>query len=380
MIRQDLPALGDCPDCPDCEALPERLAGPGTLHLWLSSRHSEKKLRAYLGRGRYLAHEDAEDGHLVIRVDGGSWGTLLAQLSGLFSRSELGDARALCKAGPEEPTSADLPRVRSLGQLVAFAESDWLLPTLLERRLTCVFQPIVWAEDPRRVYAQECLLRAEAPDGSTLPAGAVLQAARRAGLLAQTDLAARHGAIREAARHGLKGHLFINLAPAGLHDPASCLGSTLRALGGAGIPPERVVFELTETEGADDVCALEALTDHCRDEGFRVALDDVGSGYSSLNLIHRLRPDFIKLDSELIGGVERDPYKAAIARRVIDLARDLGIRTIAEGVETPRELDWVRSHGATFAQGWFIARPTNPPVGAGRALTGPSQEARANPD
>src|SRR5215207_9447639 len=74
VIREDPPGPGDCPDCPDCpdcEALPERLAGPGTLHLWLSSRHSEKKLRAYLGRTRRLSHEDAEDGHLLIHVDGG---------------------------------------------------------------------------------------------------------------------------------------------------------------------------------------------------------------------------------------------------------------------------------------------------------------------
>ena len=329
--------------------------------MWISSRHSEKKMRAYLGRARGLAHEDAEDGHLVIGVDGGRWAGLLAELSGLFSPSELGDARALCKPGPEEPTVADLPRVRSLGQLAAFAESEWLLPTLLEGRLTCVFQPIVWAEDSTRLYAQECLLRAEAQDGTIVSAGAILEAARRAGLLTQTDLAARHGAIREAARRGVGGRLFINLAPAGLHDPASCLRTTLRALGGAGIPRDRVVFELTETEGADEVCALEALTDHCRNEGFRLALDDVGSGYSSLNLIHRLRPDFIKLDSELIRGVERDPYKAAIARRVIELAHELGMGTIAEGGETPQELDWVRTHGATFAQGWLIAKPANPP-------------------
>jgi EAL domain-containing protein (putative c-di-GMP-specific phosphodiesterase class I) len=149
-------------------------------------------------------------------------------------------------------------------------------------------------------------------------------------------------------------------------------------LGGAGIPRDRVVFELTETEETGDVRALEALTDHCRDEGFRIALDDVGSGYSTLNLIHRLRPDFIKLDSELVHGVERDPYRAAIARRVVELASDLGMGAIAEGVETEGELDWVRSHGATFAQGWLIAKPTNPPAG-GRALVGLRREARVAP-
>jgi EAL domain-containing protein (putative c-di-GMP-specific phosphodiesterase class I) len=144
----------------------------------------------------------------------------------------------------------------------------------------------------------------------------------------------------------------------------------LRALGGDGIPYGKVVYEVTETYRADDVCGIGAPTDYCRNNGLRVALDDVGSGCSSLNLIHRLRPDFIKLDSELVRGVERDPYKAAIARRVTELAQDLGTGTVAEGVETPQEMDWARSHGATLAQGWLVAKPANPPAGDGRALVG----------
>jgi EAL domain-containing protein (putative c-di-GMP-specific phosphodiesterase class I) len=269
--------------------------------------------------------------------------------------------------------------VSSLGQLVAFAGSDWLLRTLLERRPIGVFQPVVRAGDPTGVYAQECLLRAEAPDGSVVSAGAVLEAARQAGLLAQTDPAARHGAVREAARHGAEGHPFVNLAPARLQDPATRPRSTLGALDGAGIPRGKVVFEITETDQADDVYALTALTDYCRDNGFRVALDDVGSGCSSPNSVHRPRPGFIKLDAEPIGGVDRDPHKAAIARRVTELARELGASTVAEGIETPQELGWVQSHGATFAQGWLIAKPADPPVGDGRALAGPRQEARAAP-
>jgi EAL domain-containing protein (putative c-di-GMP-specific phosphodiesterase class I) len=97
------------------------------------------------------------------------------------------------------------------------------------------------------------------------------------------------------------------------------------------MPHSKMVFELAETKGAEDVCALGALTDYCRNEGFLVALGDVGSGYPSLNLIHRLRPDFIKLDTELVRGAERDPYKAAIARKVIELAQDLITGTTAEG-------------------------------------------------
>jgi len=201
-------------------------------------------------------------------------------------------------------------------------------------------------------------------------AGTILDAAREARLLAQFDLVARHTAIREAVRHRVASDLFINLTPTYLYDPAACLRSTVRALDRAGIPRSKVVIEVTETDKTDDVNILQALTDYCRDNGFRVALDDVGSGYSSLNSIHRLRPDFIKLDMELIRGVEHDPYKAVIAQKVIELAHDLEISTIAEGVETSGEMRWVQAHGATFAQGWFIAPPANPPLESSSTLRG----------
>jgi EAL domain-containing protein (putative c-di-GMP-specific phosphodiesterase class I) len=107
-----------------------------------------------------------------------------------------------------------------------------------------------------------------------------------------------------------------------------------------------------------------------RDAGFRVALDDVGAGYSSLNLLHQLRPDFVKLDMDLIRGVDGDPYKALIAGKIIEIATALGIETIAEGIETPGELEWAQTNGATYAQGFGIARPGVPTL-TGRTPVSP---------
>jgi EAL domain-containing protein (putative c-di-GMP-specific phosphodiesterase class I) len=105
---------------------------------------------------------------------------------------------------------------------------------------------------------------------------------------------------------------------------------------------------------------LRGLLATYRDAGFRIALDDVGAGYSSLNRLHQLRPDFIKLDMDLVRGVDRDPYKALIARKTIEIASELGITTIAEGVETPGELEWARTTGAAFVQGFATGRPSEP--------------------
>ena len=239
------------PECPDCEPLPSKVAASGRLHLWFTLGHSAKKLRVYLGRGM-RPYEATEDGRVSIHVEEGGWGGLLDELSALFSPAELDAITALCKAGSDEPAPSDLPRIRSLKQLVASGRSDWLLPVLLERRLTCAFQPIMRADNPASIYGQECLLRAKAADGSLVTAGPILNAAREARLLAQTDLAARHAAVREAARHGVGGHLFINIAPACVHDPAACLRSTVGAIDAAGIPRDKVVFEITETDEVVD--------------------------------------------------------------------------------------------------------------------------------
>ena len=98
-----------------------------------------------------------------------------------------------------------------------------------------------------------------------------------------------------------------------------------------------------------------------RGAGFRVALDDLGSGYGSLNLLSQLKPDFVKLDMKLIRDVDRDPYKAEITRKLLEMARGLGVATIVEGIETQGEWEWAHENGADYAQGYLFARPASPP-------------------
>lgn len=137
---------------------------------------------------------------------------------------------------------------------------------------------------------------------------------------------------------------------------------TIEAIDEAGLQRDKVVFEITETENVRDTNHLKNIVNYYRETGFRVALDDIGSGYSSLNMVHKLRPDFIKLDMQLIRGVQDDLYKATVAEKVLEMAQSLGIETIVEGVEHRGELNWARDKGASFAQGHLIARPSTPPL------------------
>jgi EAL domain-containing protein (putative c-di-GMP-specific phosphodiesterase class I) len=204
-------------------------------------------------------------------------------------------------------------------------------------------------------------MRGRDRDGSLVSPGRILDTARSAELLFQVDLAARRAAIREAARLGLAAKIFINFTPTSIYDPHFCLRTTVRAVQELGIAPQNVVFEVIESEHVLDLDHLRKIMDYYREQGFGVALDDLGSGYSSLNMLHELKPDYVKLDMGLVRDVHAHPHKALIAAKLLEVAQALGIRSVAEGIETPEERRWLEAHGTDFLQGFHFAKPANPP-------------------
>lgn len=233
---------------------------------------------------------------------------------------------------------------------------------LRERRLTTHFQPIVQSADPRVVLAHECLSRGVHPDGSLIPPMKLYQVATDANLLFVLGRTARLTAIRRAHEERLGSHIFINFTPSSIYDPDYCLRSTVAAVRTAGIAPERVVFEVVESERIHDPKRLVGILNVHRLAGFKVALDDLGAGYSSLNLLGSLRPDSIKPDMEPTRGIADNPFKATIAAKLLEAARALGVETVAEGVETDAEWRWMRDHGADYQQGFLFAPPAASPL------------------
>ena len=245
----------------------------------------------------------------------------------------------------------------TLHALDVLARSGWLLDQLAEGRFISFFHPIVHAGNTERIFAHEALLRGVERDGSIVAPQPILTLAREAGLLSEVDSAACRSAIREAARHGPDMCVFINFSPAAIRDPEASLNATVQAIEEVALGRDRVVFEVTEADRYGDAARLEQVLNAYRRAGFRVALDDLGAGWSTLNLVHRVRPDFIKLDRELIRGVHDDPVKALIATKLLEIGHGLGIGTIVEGIEEQAELSWVRDHGADFVQGFLLGKP-----------------------
>jgi len=155
---------------------------------------------------------------------------------------------------------------------------------------------------------------------------------------------------------GAQLDIAINVSARSLHEPrlADLLETQCRA---AGIAPARVTLELTETAAMQDAVQMMDVLTRLRLKGFKLAIDDFGTGYSSLVQLHRLPFSEIKIDRTFVADCTGSDESRSIVRVVIDLAHALGMRSVAEGVESAEALDLLRSLGCDEAQGYFIARP-----------------------
>jgi EAL domain-containing protein (putative c-di-GMP-specific phosphodiesterase class I) len=301
----------------------------------------------------------SEPFHGVLAVDfhPGKFETLSNALTDSLSQEELQETK--CRIGPlgAELTRAELMYTQSLATFFAWVRGQWLSTMVRDRRLTTFFQPIVECRDPMKVFAYECLLRGRQTDGQIVSPDRLYSAARDVGQLSSLDHISKITHIESAAQHGLSTNIFINFNPAATRDLEICLDKTLQAVVASRIPSERFVFEVIESDKIDDSHGLQQVLSKYRQMGFRVALDDVGSGYNSLNSLTEIKPNFIKVDMQLIHGVHNDPYKARVASKLLELAQDLGVSTVVEGVEEEAEWRWAADHGADFAQGFLFAHP-----------------------
>ena len=219
---------------------------------------------------------------------------------------------------------------------------------------TMAFQPIVSASR-RSVFAYEALVRG--PNGEA--AATVLSRVTRRNRYA-FDQSCRRTAIELAARLGLVesgAYLSINFIPGAMYEPENCVRATLAAARRAKLPPDRLIFEVTEGEEVLEPSHLAKIFSVYRRHGFRPAIDDFGAGYAGLNLLAEFQPSIIKLDRKLIQDIGSSRPRQSIVRGVLSVCSDLDITPIAEGVETDSEYRTLCALGIDLFQGYLFARP-----------------------
>ncbi|QDP41027.1 EAL domain-containing protein [Radiobacillus deserti] len=151
--------------------------------------------------------------------------------------------------------------------------------------------------------------------------------------------------------------LFVNIHPQVLLDSDYKSGETLQLLKRYNLSPNQIVFELTEKKAVKDYVLFEKILSHYREQGFRIAVDDAGSGYNSLKSVVQLKPEFIKLDRSLIHYMDENPDQQKMVSLLLDFANESHTSVIAEGIERVEDLTILQELGVHYGQGFLLGKP-----------------------
>jgi EAL domain-containing protein (putative c-di-GMP-specific phosphodiesterase class I) len=215
--------------------------------------------------------------------------------------------------------------------------------------LWIAFQPVVRGEHSE-VFAYEALVRSRHPE-LRMP-GELFAAAETLGRAEELERRAREFTARRAVELPPDVCMMVNVHPRSLLDEDLYSPHS-------GLYPlrERVIFEITERDKLHEIPGAAEGLARLRKLGYRIAVDDLGAGYAGLNSFALIRPDIVKFDMELIRNIQNSSMKANLVGLMTRLCKELGILTVAEGIETNEEYDAVRRLGCDLLQGFFIARP-----------------------
>jgi len=246
-------------------------------------------------------------------------------------------------------TETDLRRAIENGQLDVHYQPEFMLET-------------------GEIVGVEALVRWHHPERGLLTAGSFIALAEETGLVVDLGRWVLGQATVQGATWVNEGHdiiMRVNLSARQLR-PA-VVGEVEEALAAAGLAPERLCLELTETAIMDDVQQTAQILQQFRDLGVQVAIDDFGTGFSSLAYLKRFAVDILKIDRTFVDGVGVDPDDTAIVSSIIGLARSLRLEVVAEGIEDPTQVAELVRLGCQRGQGFHLARPA-PPEDVGMIL------------
>lgn len=223
-----------------------------------------------------------------------------------------------------------------------------------------VFQPIV---DIRKqlVLGYEALSRGPS-DSPLYAAGVLFETAERAGVQQELEQLCRNKAVKKFRGLGIEGLLFVNISPQVLELPEFDLDKLDTLIDELDLDPSRVVLELSERYPATDMGqTLKALA-ILKERGFKIAIDDLGAGYSGLKLWSEVKPDYVKIDRHFIRDIDTDLVKREFVASVVNLANGMGCQLVAEGVETESEYKTIHELGIPLCQGFYFGKPKVHPV------------------
>ncbi len=227
---------------------------------------------------------------------------------------------------------------------------------LEKKQITTVFQPIISLRDGS-IYGYEALSRGPQNSDMQNP-NALFDYAEKLEKTWDLELLCRSLAIEAFYKLNTRLKLFLNVNPKIIHDIKFKQGFTKDYILRYGMDPEDIIFEITERGSIDNISDLVKTINNYKNQNYKIAIDDAGAGYSGLNMISDLNPHFIKLDINLIRGIDKDVTRQSLIKSFAEFASLTNTYLVAEGIETEKELLKLIEIGIHFGQGFFLQRPS----------------------
>lgn len=230
---------------------------------------------------------------------------------------------------------------------------------LEEESINMLFQPIVNLNE-NKILGYEALCRGPQKSPLHFP-DALFYTAEKVNKVTVLDELARKKAIQSFMPFLDNFKLFLNMRPSNLYDYNFLKTSVLNKLDSKKINSKNIVIEITEQCPVDSILDYKKLISELKNFGIKVALDDVGSGYSGLKTILEIEPDYLKIDMELTKDIHKDKLKKNLMKGLISLANYCDMKLIVEGIECREELETLLELGVYAGQGYFLQRPKETP-------------------
>lgn len=234
---------------------------------------------------------------------------------------------------------------------------DELKKILDTGNIATVFQPIVSLKDSE-ILGYEALSRGPKESPLFYPEK-LFNVAENCNRLWDLEFLCRTKAIEKAAKIDKNKFLFLNVDPLMIKDEKFEKGFTKNFLAKHNISPESIIFEITERTAIEDYKSFTKVLNNYVEQGYKIAIDDTGAGYSGLKTIAETKPQYIKLDMSLIKDIDKDAFKQAIVKTFVTLSLATNMKIIAEGIETEKELEYLIKLGVYAGQGFFLQRPAD---------------------
>lgn len=241
-----------------------------------------------------------------------------------------------------------------------YTTSSWVDKIIREQYISMHFQPIITPSG--HIFGYEMLARFKDENGDTVYPNVLFPAAKIRGRTFALDRLCRIQGVRQITRLHSDQKAFINFIPTAIYNPEYCLKTTTAVAKQLEIKSDRFVFEVVETEKIDDTDHLKSILLYYQTNGFSYALDDVGAGYNTIDLLSDLKPPYVKLDMQFVQGVHSSEEKQAVVKEFLKKANEYGAITLAEGIEDIQDFIWLKSKGCQLFQGYLFGKPKPDPL------------------